>query len=466
MASIGSAGAAAKSTMASVPTPVPSERHILDPKEPRSMTIVLTGGPCSGKSTILALIRDRLSKRGMQVLTVPEYATHFFANSDGFQGEWVATEKEDKLQDILLRFQIMQENMFHEYGALNKKSSVLLLDRAVMDQKVFVSSDKVWEFALTESNLTEAQLLSRYDMVMHLGTCAKHGDYQWGPGSNNPGRYHSPEEAAKLDDRCKEVYSEHKQLRMVPHAKSFEDKVEQVMKYLEDALGCDGLAGKRQRVNVSARSFPDDIMRISKSFVITSTYLDQAMHQSLRRRRTVTVDQWREGLQEKRAKLSPDCTARASTPRTGEGKKAPVDEEVFFEERRSIPDEHFLARRVLHEAEYHSAVQLATASGVDKHVLSFQVGAIHYELCYFQGGGGSLVLDFPIGAQLPDWLEAEPAAEVRFHPAARSTATAPGAAAAAAVTTGRKTRVLRKNSTEEAAVEYMRQSGDKSLIFN
>merc|ERR1719181_2563076 len=60
----------------------------------KPFSIVLTGGPCGGKSSILAVIRDRLRKRGMQVIAVPEYATHFFANSDGFQLDWVGTEKE------------------------------------------------------------------------------------------------------------------------------------------------------------------------------------------------------------------------------------------------------------------------------------------------------------------------------------------------------------------------------------
>jgi len=111
---------------------------------PTPVSIVLTGGPCAGKSSILALIRDRLRKRGIQVVTVPEYATHFFANSDGFQVEWVGTKKEDGLQDVFLRYQMMQESMFKDFAALNSKPSVLLFDRAVMDQKVFTSSEKIW----------------------------------------------------------------------------------------------------------------------------------------------------------------------------------------------------------------------------------------------------------------------------------------------------------------------------------
>merc|ERR1719162_760585 len=105
---------------------------------------------------------------------------------------------------------MMQESMFRDFAALNTKPSVLLLDRGVMDQKVFTSSDKIWQSALNRSNVTEKELLDRYDLVMHLGTCAKVGDYEWGPDSNNPGRYHSPEEAAKMDKTCEAAYHEHK----------------------------------------------------------------------------------------------------------------------------------------------------------------------------------------------------------------------------------------------------------------
>merc|ERR1719446_859618 len=99
---------------------------------PKPFSIVLTGGPCGGKSSILAVIRDRLRKRGMQVIAVPEYATHFFANSDGFQLDWVGTQKEQGLQNVLLKYQMMQEDLFRDFAGLNTKTSVLLLDRGTL----------------------------------------------------------------------------------------------------------------------------------------------------------------------------------------------------------------------------------------------------------------------------------------------------------------------------------------------
>merc|ERR1719223_593239 len=127
--------------------------------------------------------------------------------------------------------------------------------------------------------------MDRYDLVVHLSTCAKVGEYQWGPGSNNPGRYHSPEEAAKLDQVSENAYRDHKQFRLVPHFPKFQDKVNQVMKYLEDALGVDGLAGKRERVAVGfvGDGVPEDVLEQSQAFEVTSTFLDDSMELSVQR---------------------------------------------------------------------------------------------------------------------------------------------------------------------------------------
>jgi len=390
--------------------------------EPRSKQIViaLTGGPSSGKSSILAIIRDRLSKRGSQVLSVPEYATHFFANSDGFQGSWVGTEKEEEMQHIFCRYQIMQEDMFRSFASLNDKNAVILVDRGVMDQKVFASSEKMFESALARNKLTEEQVLSRYDLVIHLGTTALVGEYQWGPGSNNPGRYHSPEEAAKCGKDCEQVYSRHKQLRLVPHFKKFEDKVETTMKYLEDALGVDGLSGKRQRVVVSMTDLPEEVHRSAQAFLISSLYLDQAMQLSVRRRARISVEEWRHGLAAGKCPLfHPDLT------------------DTTFEERRAIPDDEYLARRVITEHDYETARRSERSGPVDKCVLCFQCDGSHFELLYFQDI--KLVLDFAVGAVFPTWLTPRDETTPVSHPSAATSLS------------GQKRELLRHSTSEAAA---------------
>ena len=47
--------------------------------------IVLTGGPCAGKTTALAAVISALELRGIRVLTVPESATIMFTNGAGYR---------------------------------------------------------------------------------------------------------------------------------------------------------------------------------------------------------------------------------------------------------------------------------------------------------------------------------------------------------------------------------------------
>jgi len=382
----------------------------------QQISIVLTGGPCSGKSSVLALLRERLGKRGIQVISVPEYATHFFANSDGFQAEWAGNSQEEDLQEILLRYQLTQEDLFRDYARLNSKTTVLLLDRGTLDQKVFVSSDRIWQVAMERNKANEQQLLARYDMVMHLATCALVGNYEWGPGSNNPGRYHSPEEAARLDGVFAEAYKGHKQFRSVPHCDKFAHKVDLVMKYLEDALGVDGLAGERQRTGVSLKELPIELLKGTQAFATCTTYLDETLRLSVRRYLETTAASWQLGLSD------------GTDPFEALGGANKADMHQLFEERRSIPEESTLARNSITEDMYHNAVLLAKRPSVQKHVLSFQdeTGS-HHELFYFNGTR-NLILDHPTGQALPRWLtRAEPATNERK----------------------RSLRVLKPHSTEE-----------------
>merc|ERR1719145_421583 len=109
----------------------------------RPFVVVLTGGPSAGKSSALALLRDRLTARGFQVLTCPENATHFLANSEGFQPEWAGTYQQVKMQRIFLDYQIAQEEAFKAFAVLHpRKRAVLLLDSCTLNSKVYVSENQ------------------------------------------------------------------------------------------------------------------------------------------------------------------------------------------------------------------------------------------------------------------------------------------------------------------------------------
>jgi len=205
----------------------------------KTFVVVLAGGPCAGKTSAMPLLRDRLKKRGFQVLTVQETATHFWGNSDGFQPEWEGTDSQVAMQRIFLDYQISQEEAFKAFGHLHPtKPAVLLLDCCTLNSKIYVS-DEQWAKVLTIGGgppLKEEELLARYDMIIHMTTCAGEAQYEWGPDSNNPGRYHSPEQAKKIDERSLQVFAPHKHVCVVPYCPSLEDKIQQVFAQIEVGL--------------------------------------------------------------------------------------------------------------------------------------------------------------------------------------------------------------------------------------
>jgi nucleoside-triphosphatase THEP1 len=105
--------------------------------------ILLTGGPCAGKTTAIADITQDLTQLGCKVLVVPEAATIMmkggaFIVSTGF------TESQGLMfQKILMKLQVALEDSFIEIGKLAGAGSngdvVILIDRGLMDGQAYVS---------------------------------------------------------------------------------------------------------------------------------------------------------------------------------------------------------------------------------------------------------------------------------------------------------------------------------------
>jgi hypothetical protein len=314
------------------------------------------------------------------------------------------------MQRIFLEYQIAQEDAFKAFGELHPtKPSVLLLDCCTLNSKVYLS-DEQWSQVLTipgKPTLTEQMLFARYDLVLHLVSCAFEGHYDWGPGSSNPGRYHSPEEAKEHDRRSLDVFANHPQVRVVPHFSDFDSKMEKVLHFLNDALHIDGLSGKRRRqqVRVADSSALSAIVEqaTTSSFLVTSTFLDEQMQQSLRRRATIPNETWLDHFRSRSSRLHDIEVSRDAS-------------DVIYERRSHVhmpcpiggDDSSYLTRRIIKEDDYATALDIAAGSKrtTVKMVLSFVINSCYYELFLFPHYQDP-VLDLSDEIQtLPAWLEA------------------------------------------------------------
>ncbi|KAK3254104.1 hypothetical protein CYMTET_36666 [Cymbomonas tetramitiformis] len=199
-------------------------------EEDYTYRVVLTGGPCAGKSTALSMLRDRLRNLGWTVVTAPENATLLFTAIGGFDARWA--EQEEKLaqmQAIFLRAQIAMEDNLLALAKMKGGKVVLLCDRGALDGRMFLE-DRAWESAVQQCGVTEAELRDqRYDMIVHMVTAASGAPefYEWGPGSKNPERFHDLEQAAESCRRGQESYKGHPYVRVIDNSTGFDRKVNQ-----------------------------------------------------------------------------------------------------------------------------------------------------------------------------------------------------------------------------------------------
>eukprot|EP00455_Lapot_gusevi_P041466 TRINITY_DN4809_c0_g3_i1.p1 TRINITY_DN4809_c0_g3~~TRINITY_DN4809_c0_g3_i1.p1 ORF type:complete len:390 (+),score=99.00 TRINITY_DN4809_c0_g3_i1:88-1257(+) len=200
----------------------------------RVVKIVLTGGPCSGKTTCLTILRDRFSDMGWKVYVVPEAATLLFGGGLSFPEMTEAQRK--YFQTHLLRLMVQMEDSFHEIAKLGDQKTLIICDRGALDGKAYIDAP-MWQSMLEENGWNEHALRDhRYDGVVHLVTAAE-GAEQYYTLANNAVRLETPEEARVLDSKLKESWLGHPYFAMIDNSTDFPTKVKRVIQAVCNFVG-------------------------------------------------------------------------------------------------------------------------------------------------------------------------------------------------------------------------------------
>ena len=97
--------------------------------------IVLTGGPCAGKTTALAVLKECLEELGYKVFIVSESATELINKGIRPFGENAIPLYD--FQKIILKYQMIKEKLVRTKARLFKKS-IILYDRGAIDNKSYI----------------------------------------------------------------------------------------------------------------------------------------------------------------------------------------------------------------------------------------------------------------------------------------------------------------------------------------
>lgn len=195
--------------------------------------IVLTGGPCAGKTSAIAVMEQELTQKGYVVFIVPETATEIIKSG---YAPWLKCTTNLDFQRFIMKKQLHKEELYLQIAeSVSAPKIVIIYDRGIVDGKSYMSNSEYVEL-LHELGLNEVSAKDRYDAVIHLVTAADGAEEFYTLG-NNEARTETPEQARVLDRKCIENWTGHSHLRVIDNSTDFEGKISRVLKETYAILG-------------------------------------------------------------------------------------------------------------------------------------------------------------------------------------------------------------------------------------
>lgn len=190
----------------------------------RITKIVITGGPCGGKTTAMTRIKTEFEKLGYRVLFIPETATELIS---GGVAPWTCASNLE-FQKCQVALQKEKERIFEKAASTMTDSKILIVcDRGVLDNKAYMTQEE-FDIVMESLGTSEDFERDRYGAVFHMVTAAN-GAREAYTLANNEARYETPEEAVEVDNRVLACWEGHPHLRVIDNTSTFEDKLHRVI---------------------------------------------------------------------------------------------------------------------------------------------------------------------------------------------------------------------------------------------
>ena len=200
--------------------------------------IVLTGGPCAGKTTALVRITEYFSNRGYKVFTIPEVPTLYSL------GGWsYLTPNKDLYYEgerAILETQLALEDWFMRLAETCQKPVLIVCDRGTLDISAYISPE-MWNDITAKAGTNTNALRNRYDAMLHLVSAAD-GAEQYYTTATNAIRYEQMNEeglriARELDKKVIKAWTGHPHLRVINNNDDFNAKLNRVLKEIAHVIG-------------------------------------------------------------------------------------------------------------------------------------------------------------------------------------------------------------------------------------
>lgn len=195
--------------------------------------IVLTGGPCSGKTKVLEALKEYYSNMdGVYLRTVLETATELIdagivpqLSIDSFS-----------FQDIVFSRQLNKEETTQNYiyKDIDKLKNIIIYDRGLNDNKAYIDQE-TYDIILDKYNKSEIEILNNYDLVIDLVSTAGSNTAKYETESN-AARYESEDEAVLLDKRTTDAWVGHRNIKIIKPTTTILEKIQIVKEEIDKLI--------------------------------------------------------------------------------------------------------------------------------------------------------------------------------------------------------------------------------------
>jgi hypothetical protein len=201
----------------------------MSPVHPQVCRIVLTGGPCAGKTTVQSVLTDVFTNLGWKVYRVAEVAS--FLLTGGVDFAILDRKDAQRFQANLLRAMLSVEQTYFDLATVHARlgqNTIIICDRGAMDTSVFVGESE-WSQIMSELNVSEMQLRdNRYDCVVHMRTAAI-GAESFYTTTGHACRKETISQARVICEKALQAWMGHPYLSIIDNSTDFDEKLQRTV---------------------------------------------------------------------------------------------------------------------------------------------------------------------------------------------------------------------------------------------
>ncbi|GFO43175.1 trpl translocation defect protein 14 [Plakobranchus ocellatus] len=212
--------------------------------------VVLTGGPCGGKTTGQTRLSTFFENLGWKVYRAPESALLYLSGGVIFQD--LKRDETFTLQEDIVKTMITVEDTFHHLAEKRTTNVLLICDRGTMDGSAYLPRED-WEKIKEKNSWNEVDLRdNRYNQVIHMVSAAR-GAEAFYTIVGHKTRKEDFDGARQLDTITADAWVGHPYYDVIDNSTDFEGKISRMIAAVCTRVGID--LGDRLAPNSVKRKF-------------------------------------------------------------------------------------------------------------------------------------------------------------------------------------------------------------------